>query len=552
MHARVIASGVDTGFGSFYPFRASSRTPDSFALIMPSPRRRSSRSTRRDFLKGGAALSLASVVAPGGLAAAAPAVARGNASIIPRENAKPGSTNWQLTRVRVEKAGALRALGIEGYCSRQSILAGETLDIMVSVKPAARFTIEIFRTGYYGGAGARLMTTLGPIAGETQPDPVAGERGIHECQWQPSAQLEIPGDWPSGVYLGRLTTVPDSARQPYWQSYVIFIVRDTRRADVLVQCSDNTWQAYNKWPGNSSLYTDPRGAHARDVSVSFDRPYCRVAQIFDNPQSIGSGEYLCFEFPLAYWLEQHGYDVTYCSNSDCLDAAQITRARTFVSVGHDEYWDVRQYDAVKHAIEAGVNVLWLCGNSVFGVTPFQPSSSSRPNRTLTRVGHFAGLSDAEVAREERVFTKEFRRAGPDESLLIGARSVVPFNGGGDWICTRPDHWIFAGTGMKQGDAIPGLVGWEHHGAPAAIPGLEVVGEGTVWAGGVTPSKWVATIYPGPKNNFVFNAATIFWPQAISSPPGHMLPWSHWSRPHGPDARVQRIMENLLKRAAGTA
>src|SRR2546427_8558255 len=34
--------------------------------------------------------------------------------------------------------------------------------------------------------------------------------------------------------------------------------------------------------------------------------------------------------------------------------------------------------------------------------------------------------------------------------------------------------------------------------------------------------------------------SIFWSQGMSSPPGHMLPWSHWSRPHGPDERVQRI------------
>jgi hypothetical protein len=52
---------------------------------------------------------------------------------------------------------------IEGYCSRQSVKAGESLDIFVSTQPSARFKIEIFRTGYYGGKGARLMTELGPF-----------------------------------------------------------------------------------------------------------------------------------------------------------------------------------------------------------------------------------------------------------------------------------------------------------------------------------------------------------------------------------------------------
>jgi hypothetical protein len=506
------------------------------------------RLSRRDFIKAGASVALASATGSHADGATAPTPA--NRSLITRENARPGALDWQLTRVRLDKQGGPRASDIEGYCSKQSVLVGDSIDIMVSTRATTKFTIEIFRTGYYGGRGARLMTVLGPLDGKKQPDPPVGEKRLVECRWQPSTTLKIPADWVSGVYLGRLTTVPDRANQPYWQNYVIFIVRDTRRADVLLQCSDNTWQAYNKWPDNYSMYTDPRGAQVTEVMGSFDRPYGKYAQIYEHPQSLGSGEWLCFEFPLAYWLEQHGYDVTYCSNSDCLDASQLTRSKAFLSVGHDEYWDLRQYQATKTAIASGVNVLWLSANSVFGVSTFSNSSDGRANRQINREGHYSGLTDAEVAKAERVFTKKYNRIGPDESLIIGARTIIPFNGGGDWICTQPDHWIFAGTGMKKGDSVRGLVGWEHHGAPAKIPGNEIVAEGTVWAGGVTPARWTATIFPGPKGNFVFNGATIFWAQGLASPPGHMLPWSHWSRPHGPDERVQRITANLLKRALG--
>ena len=130
------------------------------------------------------------------------------------------------------------------------------------------------------------------------------------------------------------------------------------------------------------------------------------------------------------------------------------------------------------------------------------------------------------------------------------RSPYPFNGGGDWIVVRPDHWMFNGIGMRKGDAIPGLVGWEFHGDPADIPGLEIIAEGTALSGGVRPVRWTATIYPGPRRNFVFNASTIWWAQGLSSPPGHMLPWSHGVRPHGPDPRVQRITRNLLAQALG--
>ena len=82
--------------------------------------------------------------------------------------------------------------------------------------------------------------------------------------------------------------------------------------------------------------------------------------------------------------------------------------------------------------------------------------------------------------------------------------------------------------------------------------LEVVGGGTAWQGGTRPQQWTATIYPGPKGNFVFNASSIFWVQGLSTPPGHILPWSHWSRPHGPDDRVQRITRNLFERVLNRA
>ena len=101
--------------------------------------------------------------------------------------------------------------------------------------------------------------------------------------------------------------------------------------------------------------------------------------------------------------------------------------------------------------------------------------------------------------------------------------------------------------MKKGERIPGLVGWEFHGEPADLPGLEVVAEGPTWTGGDVESHYTATIYPGPKGNFVFNASTIWWAQGLSSPPGHLLPYSHYGRPHGPDPRVEVITRNILDR-----
>src|SRR5687767_11962341 len=113
-------------------------------------------------------------------------------SLIRQENQREGARDWQLTRIHVDSQSGYRSPRIEGYCSRQSVRVGDRLDIMVSTRPAARFQIEIFRTGYYGARGARLMSVLGPFQGLEQPDPPVGENRLRECRWQASATVTIP------------------------------------------------------------------------------------------------------------------------------------------------------------------------------------------------------------------------------------------------------------------------------------------------------------------------------------------------------------------------
>ncbi len=125
------------------------------------------------------------------------------------------------------------------------------------------------------------------------------------------------------------------------QSYIIWVVRDDRKCDFLFQVSDNTWNAYNRWPSQFSLYDDGQKVWywGPDVKVSFDRPYGNYCQILDAPLSVGSGEFFLWEFPLAFWMEKHGYDVSYISNTDThADPQGLLRAKGLLSVGHDEYW----------------------------------------------------------------------------------------------------------------------------------------------------------------------------------------------------------------------
>jgi hypothetical protein len=117
-------------------------------------------------------------------------------------------------------------------------------------------------------------------------------------------------------------------------------------------------------------YTFPDGAKAYDVVRYIPKCYPEFATyvhgtkcaaqfsgVVNDPLTVGSGEFLPLEFPLAYWLEQHGYDVTYCANLDLTDAEHGLKCKCFISVGHDEYWDIRQYESAVKMRDAATPML---------------------------------------------------------------------------------------------------------------------------------------------------------------------------------------------------
>jgi hypothetical protein len=463
---------------------------------------------------------------------------------IRRENVKPGTRDWLLTKTRIDPATKYRCPWIEGYCSHTSLRAGETIRFFISTNPPSSFRIDLYRLGFYGGNGGRHVASLGPFSGTAQPDPSVGPARLRECQWEPSAILKIPDDWLSGVYVGKLT-----AEREGWQSYMIFIVHDDRKADFIFQCSDTTWQSYNRWPSQFSLYDDGKNVWhcGPGVSVSFDRPYGKYCQILDAPLSTGSGEFFLWEFPFVYWLESNGYDVSYISNLGTHSNPRgLLRARGFLSVGHDEYYSLEMYQHLLNAIERGLSVGFFSGNTCCGRIAFQPSQHGVPDRAFTRADYFGPRDEGMIKRFPTMGA--FPYQSPHESLLMGARNVPPCTGGADWICTAPQHWLYEGTGMKSGDRIPGLIGWEFHGDPAKIDGLEVVASAPTQDAPGKPNGGVytATVYPGPKGNVVFNASTCWWADGLSEPPGYIRP-SVYTTPHGPDPRVQQITRNVLER-----
>lgn len=446
-----------------------------------------------------------------------------NANVITVENARAGSSDWTLTTPNT-------ASNIVGYCHDMSVTAGGTMKVYVNTSPAAQYTARIYRMGYYGGAGARLMATYGPVQGVSYAAPSVPYENLYECVWPNGGfDIAIGADWVSGVYLGKLTRQDNGQ-----QSYVYFVVRDTREADIMVKVSDFNWHAYNPY-GAGSLYNSASGGtYSFNVRVSLDRPVNHSAMFPMSNQSRmqGSGEFLSLEWPMIYVLEQRGYDVTYIS---CMDAhtgnAAFSRVLGMFTIGHDEYWTTQMYTNVQNAVNAGMGAAFMSGNATFCYIALSPSLAT-------------GRADRTIKRSAMVNT---------ENQLMGTKTPSQFNDYGDFICTMPNHWIYAGTGMVLGDRITNLIGWEmHDGSLKNDPTMVVWSQNRptgTWPALVWGGRYQCTEYRAPVTGQpVISGSTCWWVSHMGPAPGHI---NHGAYDTDPDAgafpsdeRVNKMTTNI--------
>src|SRR6476661_3929325 len=79
---------------------------------------------------------------------------------IAAENALQGTTRWDLTPPSRP--------AIEGYASEASVAPGDTIHLHVRAPAADRYRVLVYRLGWYGGDGGRLVTCI-PGCDSDQP-----------------------------------------------------------------------------------------------------------------------------------------------------------------------------------------------------------------------------------------------------------------------------------------------------------------------------------------------------------------------------------------------
>ena len=475
---------------------------------------------------GGVNTATASAVGVGSVSFSA--IAGPNAVFL--ENQKVGSSNWRI--------GSYTMTDIAGYAGALSVERGGTLPFKVSVASPGAYSIEIYRLGYYGGAGARFVFSSGSLNGTTQPACAITDAATRlvECRWATAYTLPVGADWTSGLYLAKLKLTSTGKESP-----VFFVVRnDASTSSILFQSSFTTSAAYNRY-GGYSLYDFSSTGGQRAYKVSFDRPSSELEE-YSN--------LLRYEYNMIRWMESQGYDVSYVTNLDVhTNPSQLSQHKVFLDAGHDEYWSLEMRNAVENARNAGMHLGFFSANTAYWRVRFEPSSTGAANRVMA-------CYKSATPGDPVAPTYRFRDAPNNrpENALLGIMYIGDFGtlyGGFDFVVANATDPYYAFTGLNNGDKLTGLVGYEWDAVvnngftPSGIVTLanSVVTPTEIAPGTPTTTTQIANAvrYTVPSGAKVFSTGTIQWVWGLDSDRGF-----DFVTPPRVDTRVQQIFVNVLR------
>ena len=448
----------------------------------------------------------------------------------PAEEDLPGDAGWRIT-----SAGPADA--IVGYADQFSVLPGRDFDLYVSTTSTS-YQVRAFRVGWYGGAEARLVWTSATQPGSAQGDPLFDDdtRRVY-TKWTKSLTVSTTG-WPEGAYLLRL----DAANGH--QRYVPMIVRSaSAKGKLLLMHAVATWQAYNLW-GGYDLYQGANGSYdTRSLVVSLDRPY----------DDVGAEKFMVYERAAVVLAERLRLPVAYTTGIDVhLDPSVLDGASAIFSLGHDEYWTPEQRKYVTAARDAGTNLAFLGANTCFRRIRLESSDLGASRNVACYKTSYE--EDPLYGRNDALVTNDFRAdPAPDPESSMTGVLYEGYPTDAPYVVINADHWLYKGTGVKNGDSFEHLVGVEYDrvtpGEPTPRP-IEIIAHSPLVCNGQS-SHSDSVYYTVESGAGVFASGTMRWVEGL------MAGTSEDGGDHGMDAAtgtfVTRTTTNLMRAfAAGPA
>lgn len=423
------------------------------------------------------------------------------AGAIRLENSLTGSSRWHETGRST----------IDIYGSPYSPRRGDTLYIHIGNSAERSGNAEVYRLGWYGGAGGRQILRSEirnvPVATPctaSSPPPV-------ECSWRGLPVTVVDSSWLAGVYLLRFESSDGAV------GFYPFVVPSTRSRDLMGIVPQFTWQAYNDY-GGSSLYRNDPATGTNATKVSFQRPYRQYRGLMTTggEEAGGSNDIQAVRF-----FEREGVDIGYLSDLDLADSSRALPPgfKGLIFLGHDEYWTWQMFDRVEALRDAGIHLAFLSANSAYWHIRLEPSGIDQ--RPFSRITCFKRSEDVEAPSPERRTT--MFRAAPlsrPENSLVGVMPLYLLPVGMDPpMLVAPDSLrgeegaaILAAAGVQAGDTIGVLAGREvdqlvsNSETPA---GIQVLFQNRMGTGGSTRYLH-STFYRAPSGAGVYATGTNRW------------------------------------------
>jgi hypothetical protein len=323
---------------------------------------------------------------------------------------------------------------------------------------------------------------------------------------------------------------------------------DASQSAILIMHSVTTWQAYNRWGGYSLYYGNADGAltytqHTggatfadRARMVSFDRPY-------DRDWASGAADFVGNEFPLVFHAEQLGLDVSYWTDVDLHQSAELlANHRALFSLGHDEYWSSPMRTGVQSAIREGLNVAFLGANASYRQIRLQPSALG-PDRVV--VCYKSAAEDPMMGTNDTLVTVNWDQApvSNPESQMTGS-TYQDIGADADMVIVDPASWVLAGTELKAGQHLPNAIQGEFDRfvpGPASPANTDIVAHSLIANRRDNYSD--VTWYTVPGGGGVLDTGNAHWVSLITDAP--LIPTNLLPGPlAGVTPHVQRIMLNI--------
>jgi hypothetical protein len=472
---------------------------------------------------------------------------------IVQENRARGTRAWRLPGPPGLLGGAARG-AVAGYVAMQAIAPGQTQRVYVNAPRSRTVRVRVYRMGWYGGTGGRLVLRSSSLHVVRQPRCTHRfSTGLTECDWHATLSFPIPAALPSGVYIVKLLAARGA------QSDCLFVVRSSHPAPLLVEIPTASYEAYNAW-GGDSLYpgaTKLTGlTHTtQGVEVSYDRPY---------DSQTGAGQFFIREVAMVRFLERYGYPAAY-TTSESIDSepAQVKGTKALMDVGHSEYWSARDEQAFSSARDHGTSLIFISSDTMAWRVRFAPataasSQAGEPGHVIVAYKENAAL-DPDRAQPSGLFPEGGANlVGSAYDGCITPRVHKPGPPVYRYYTWRPapylrPGWLFANSGVSATASIPGITGYElDQRTPATPPGTRLIGtgarvpcQGTNEPSPVHGTVAETTLYGVRSGALVFATGSLGWEYALSP-----VPQASPDAPLAPDPRVVAMTRNLLARVLG--